>query len=70
MTTNYRAPDNSSLARDLFCPGCGKGPVYEENGEGDYYVGKDFWCLACGSTFNLPYGVTKDPSLGVKEPTA
>lgn len=41
----------------LFCPHCGKQEVWEEQGEGDYYVGASFLCIACRYNFTIqgPY---------------
>lgn len=38
---------------DLFCPACGKQEVWEEQGAGDYYLGPDFICTACGSDWTM-----------------
>ena len=34
---------------ETFCPGCGHKGVWHETGSGDYYVGEDYGCTACGS---------------------
>lgn len=41
---------------DLFCPNCGKPEVWAEDGSGDYYVGAEHVCLACGEGFTLQNG--------------
>jgi len=41
---------------EYFCPGCGAREVWEEMGEGDYYQGPEFLCLACGASFWMPSG--------------
>lgn len=38
-----------------FCPHCGKQEVWTEVGDGDYYAGPNFACVACGAIFNLPH---------------
>lgn len=37
-----------------FCPCCGKREVWLEQGGGDYYVGQQYICMACDSTFHMP----------------
>ena len=37
-----------------YCVNCGAKDVWVEDGEGDYYVGPDYICLACDHQFNLP----------------
>lgn len=39
---------------EYFCPVCGKQSVYEEQGDGDYYVGVDYICSSCSTVFNMP----------------
>lgn len=39
-----------------FCPNCGKEEVWEDKGSGDYYMGVDYICVACGKAFYLPSG--------------
>lgn len=36
---------------DYHCPRCGQKGVWEEQGDGDYYLGKDFVCQECGNEF-------------------
>jgi hypothetical protein len=38
---------------ELFCPQCGIKGVWEEQGPGDWYVGSDYLCQACGSVFTI-----------------
>ena len=47
-----------------FCPHCGRREVMEAQGGGDYYVGVDYLCLACGWTFSLP-GLHAPPTVSV-----
>ena len=42
---------------DLFCPHCGKKEVWHDFAAGDYYVGEQHLCSACGCGFYLPGGV-------------
>lgn len=43
---------------DMFCPNCGRdSKVYEETGEGDYYMGTEFRCINCYHGWHLPSGV-------------
>jgi transposase-like protein len=49
------------LKTDLFCPSCGENRVYDEQGMGDYYVGPQFLCAACGASFFLPFGPEERP---------
>lgn len=39
---------------DYYCINCGKQLVYEEDGEGDYYIGVNYICANCGLCFNVP----------------
>lgn len=41
---------------DLYCPNCGENEVWEEMGDGDYYVGNDHACVGCGFIFTMPTG--------------
>jgi hypothetical protein len=52
---------------ELFCPKCGKQPVFEEKGEGDYYVGADHCCTACGHNFTLQGSGPDDMSRQIVE---
>ena len=38
----------------LYCPHCGAHDVWREDSPGDYYVGPEHRCGACGEDFNLP----------------
>lgn len=42
---------------DLFCPKCGQKHVWRCDNGGDYYVGEQYICTACRSSFYLPSGV-------------
>ena len=42
---------------ELYCPKCGKKSVWAECSEGDYYVGNQYICLDCESSFFLPNGI-------------
>lgn len=42
------------LKTPFFCLFCGVQSVWREEGEGDYYVGSDYLCVACDSGFWLP----------------
>lgn len=45
---------------DHFCPECGKKEVWGECGDGDYYCGPSYACLACGCAGTLlPWGKAK-----------
>lgn len=49
---------------DLYCPDCGVQDVWEEQGEGDYYVGSHYVCAACGTEHYLDNsGSEADPKL-------
>ena len=37
------------------CPGCGEDAVWQEQGDGDYYVGAEFLCEECGASFTMQY---------------
>lgn len=57
LTIHYEAGhsyDETWAATHFYCPVCGKQPVWAEQGPGDFYVGSDYLCLACGATFTLP----------------
>ena len=43
---------------EYYCPNCGRQYVWEEDGEGDYYVGSQLMCTCCGVEFNLPSGAS------------
>jgi predicted SprT family Zn-dependent metalloprotease len=38
---------------EYYCYLCGKQPVYVEFGEGDYYVGPQYWCRSCDQKFTM-----------------
>ena len=38
---------------EYFCYLCGKKPLYVEQGEGDYYIGPNYWCKTCDSRFTM-----------------
>ena len=42
---------------DIFCPACGKKEVWREEDWGDYYVGEEYLCTACGASFHLAGGL-------------
>lgn len=44
---------------ELFCPGCGKQGVWEEQSGGDYYTGSDFLCPSCGANFTIQFDGVK-----------
>lgn len=48
----------------LFCPECGKKPVFMDPGPGDYYVGQDYVCATCGASFCLPTTVLPYNDIG------
>lgn len=39
--------------QDLFCPSCGKKELYREDGEGDYYLGSQYFCHSCYTIHHL-----------------
>ena len=41
----------------FFCPKCGERGVWFRNDGGDYYIGEQYICIFCKSTFYLPDGV-------------
>lgn len=40
---------------DLYCPTCGSKPVWQEQTDDDYYIGKDHLCTKCETVFNVPH---------------
>jgi hypothetical protein len=44
------------------CPYCGVAPVYVESGDGDYYVGPKYICVACAGAWTLQDGAYDDES--------
>ena len=41
---------------DFHCPACGNMSVWAEDSPGDYYVGEQYICVNCKSTFHMPGG--------------
>jgi len=38
----------------FYCCHCGVKPLLvDEAGEGDYYVGPEYWCRACGRVYTM-----------------
>jgi len=46
--------ENWDVENNVHCPACGKKPVWLNQGEGDYYEGAEYLCIACGTSFTLP----------------
>ena len=44
---------------DLYCPNCGKKEVWEEQGEGDYYLGPNYYCISCDTGHSLTHTCAK-----------
>ena len=40
---------------DFHCLGCGEKSVWEDQNDGDYYVGPLFICEQCGASFTMQY---------------
>lgn len=38
---------------EMYCPHCGKQEVWQEDSDGDYYVGEGFICAACEHTWTI-----------------
>lgn len=38
-----------------YCPNCGKLGMWQEDGEGDYYVGSEYRCTGCLASVAMPY---------------
>lgn len=38
---------------DLFCPNCGVRSVWQEQSQGDYYLGETFICISCDHDFSI-----------------
>lgn len=63
VTITYSQGNTSSvlmLKTDLFCPYCGKQEVWDEEDEGDYYVGTEKICIACEGSFYMKDGTGGD----------
>lgn len=45
--------ERTYIKGELFCPKCGKQSIYEEQEEGDYYLGSDFYCSECDHDFTI-----------------
>lgn len=48
---------------EYYCPNCGEKSVFNEDGDGDYYLGVQFLCVSCDHTFYLPSGCRVDDRL-------
>lgn len=62
MTIKYElghSYDETWERTDYFCPSCGKQPVWEEAGPGDYYMGTQLLCVICKASFYLPTGYSQ-----------
>lgn len=53
-----------TLDKDIFCPMCGRRGVYVEDGQGDYYTGKEYKCFTCSTGFSLPFVHELSPVAG------
>lgn len=55
------------LSMDFYCPNCGEREVWYQDGPGDFYVGEQHICGACGVCFTIqgPYPI--DPANGESE---
>lgn len=38
---------------EFYCPSCGSKEVWEQQGEGDYYMGVNYVCTSCGRHHHL-----------------
>jgi hypothetical protein len=47
---------------EMYCPACRAASVAVEHGAGDYYVGPNYYCFTCGSTWTIQ-GPTKPNDL-------
>jgi DNA-directed RNA polymerase subunit RPC12/RpoP len=58
VTINYKAghsyQESWETDGELHCPHCGKREVWVNCNGGDYYVGEQYLCAACGWTFYMP----------------
>lgn len=45
----------------VFCPACGTHKVFINNDPGDYYLGVNYHCSSCGSSFNLNLNLDRKP---------
>ena len=50
-----------------FCPTCGHREVWQEQSEGDYYVGENWCCTECDSMWTMqgPYKVSASNEVGI-----
>ena len=48
---------------ERFCPWCGVKGLWVEEGEGDYYAGPQYHCVACNSTAYLDGGEDARPEI-------
>lgn len=46
---------------DYFCPNCGSKNVWEEDSEGDFYVGPSLVCTKCRCQFTMQGPYDKNP---------
>ena len=63
VTVKYDAGHLSSSKwkqGNLYCINCGNQSVWEEQSEGDYYVGPENLCLVCGATFTHQFSGVKN----------
>jgi len=44
---------------DMYCPECGAKGMWMDQGEGDYYLGPDYFCGKCRSSGNISFGENK-----------
>lgn len=49
------------LRTHYHCINCGSQSVFETKEEGDYYLGNDYLCTECNSTFVIPGGISTIP---------
>lgn len=70
VVVKYSAGHTSTswwLRGGLFCPECGAKGVWEEQSDGDYYVGPDYACTTCGAVFTYQGPLTDDIDVQVIE---
>lgn len=53
--------------RSLFCPHCAARSIWRETGDGDYYVGVEWRCSACGAMFRDAPGEPDDNDRKIAE---